>query len=890
MNAAPGEPNPLIATKFHLPSRRSTTVPRPRLLERLDRPVKLILVAAPAGFGKTSILGDWLAAQGGDERVAWVSLDERDNDTLQFWTYVVTAVNRGEDGVGAAALALLTSGRAPVEAALATLVNDLDASPRRFVIALDDFHVIDNPVIRSGVEFLLDNLPGNVRLVIASRADPALPLARLRTRGELVEIRAADLRFTPAEASAYLNEVMGLDVTEGDVAALGERTEGWIAALQLAALSMQGRDDLPSFIAEFSGDDRFIVDYLVEEVLQRQPEAMRTFLLKTSILSRLTGDLCDAVTGTTGGAAILETLDRTNLFVVPLDDHREWYRYHHLFAEMLRARLLDERPEQVDDLHRRASAWFRSHEQPAEAIPHAIEGSAFDTAAEMILAATPSMQQNRQELTLVRWFESMPRDIIRSHPGLSLGFAGALLSAGRIDGVESLLADAEAATGDASEGIPAIRRGVALYRAAQALTRGDLQTATEQGRLAAELADPGSDIDRGSAAGLLGLVLWARGDLAEAQASWTLSLDNLLRAGHRSDALGGSIAMADIQLARGALGGAQETYRRALDLAGGTVPPLRGTADMHVGMCELLRERDDLEGARRHLAAAEALGEFAGLPQNRHRRRIAEARLLLVDGDPAAAIALLDEAERLYTPDFFPEVRPIPAVRARALLVAGRVAAARDWARGRDLGVDDELSYLREFEHITLVRILLAEPTDPTRVADATRLLERLLTAAEQGGRGGSILELLVLRTRARHLAGRTEEALDSLSRAVGLAEPEGYVRMFADEGEHMGRLLSALAKRDGASPYLTRLQAAAAGSRQPPVAGAGPIDPLSERELDVLRLLGSDLAGPQIARELVVSLNTLRTHTKNIYAKLGVTSRREAVRRAAELGLLRRS
>jgi LuxR family maltose regulon positive regulatory protein len=863
---------------------------RPRLIERLNRPAKLLLVAAPAGFGKTSILSDWLASRSSDTRVAWVSLDDRDNDTLQFWSYVVTALNRSEDGVGAAALELLTSGQSSVEAALATLVNDLDASPTEFVIALDDFHVIDNPTVWSGVEFLLDNLPDNVRLVIASRADPALPLARLRTRGELVEIRAADLRFTAAEASAYLNEVMGLSLAESDVAALGERTEGWIAALQLAALSMQGRDDLPSFIAGFAGDDRFIVDYLVEEVLHRQSDAVRTFLLQTSILSQLTGDLCDAVTGTTGGAATLEMLDRTNLFVVPLDDHREWYRYHHLFAEMLRARLLDELPEHVAFLHERASAWFERHGQQAEAITHAIEGAAFDKAAALIVAAMPTMNQNRQETTLVRWFEMMPREVVRAHPGLSLGFAGALLSAGRIDGVESLLNDAQAAVGDTPDGVPAIRRGITLYRAAQALTRGDLATATTQGRLATELAATGSDIDRGSAAGLFGLVLWARGDLAEAQASWTVSLESLLSAGHKSDMLGGSIAMADIQLVRGALTAAQETYRRGLALGGETTPPLRGTADMHVGMGEVLRERNDLEGARRHLAAAEALGEFAGLPQNRHRRRIAEARLLLIDGDPASAVAVLDEAERLYTPDFFPNVRPIAALRARALLVAGRRADALEWARRSSLDVTDELSYLREFDHITLVRILLADPSDSKRVADATQLLDRLLTDAEQGGRGGSVLELLVLRSLALQVTGRADAALDALRRAVTLAEPEGYVRLFADEGERMARLLAALAKRDGASASLTSLLAATTGTPQPRPAPGSLIDPLSERELDVLRLLGSDLAGPQISRELMVSLNTLRTHTKNIYAKLGVTSRREAVRRAAELGLLRRS
>ncbi|HWM15766.1 MAG TPA: LuxR C-terminal-related transcriptional regulator [Microbacterium sp.] len=876
---------PLLTTKLHVPTRRPASVPRPRLIDRLSRPARLILVAAPAGFGKTSMLTEWLASRD-DSRVAWLSLDERDNDASLFWTYVLTAFDRVEPGVGAAALDLLTSTPPSIEAVVATLVNDLDSHPIEIVLVLDDFHVIENAAIHAGVAFLVDSIPSHVHLVIASRADPPFPLARLRARGELVEIRAADLRFTQAEASAYLNGAMGLAIPDDDVIALGDRTEGWIAAIQLAALSMQGRDDPAAFIAGFAGDDRYVVDYLVEEVLHRQPGAVRGFLLETSILSRLTGDLCDAVTGTTGGDATLEALERANLFLIPLDDHREWYRYHHLFAEMLRARLLHERSDDVDELHVRASDWLRQHGHTSEAIAHAIDAAAFDRAADMITAAMPVMQQNRQEATLLRWLEMLPAETVRATPGLSLGFAGTLLSAGRTDGVDVLLRDAETALGGVSEGVRAIRGGIALYRAARALTIGDLETASTQAGVAVELAQEGSEIDRGSSAGLLGLVLWARGDLADARESWRASLESLYRAGHRSDMLGGSIAMADIQRAQGRLNDAHDTYRRALEVAADSEPPLRGAADMHVGMGDLLRERGDLEGAHHHLAAGEALGEYAGLPQNRHRRRIAAARLLLAEGDPASAISLLDEAERLYTPDFFPEVHPIPALRARAQLAAGRSDDAMEWVRRSGVGVDDELSYLREFEHVTLVRVLLADPGGTAQLADAGQLLERLLNAAEQGARGGSVIELQVLSSLAMQRAGRTEDSLDALRRAVALAEPEGYVRVFADEGEPIARLLAALAKRVGATGYLSGLHSAAVGAGRSSSATQGLIDPLSNRELDVMRLLMSELTGPEISRRLFVSLNTLRTHTKNIYAKLGVTSRREAVRRAIELGL----
>jgi LuxR family maltose regulon positive regulatory protein len=880
---------PLLATKLHAPTRRSTSVTRPRLTERLAAPGRLVLVAAPAGFGKTSILTEWLSTRAGGSRVAWLSLDERDNDGGQFWRYLLAALDRAQPGVAADATDLLASGSAPLESVLATLVNDLHVVDAEFLVVLDDYHVVESPAIHEGMTFLVDNLPANVHLVIASRADPPLPLGRLRARGDLLELRAADLRFTSSEASDYLNGAMGLSVGAGDVAKLGERTEGWIAALQLAALSMQGRDDASEFIAGFAGDDRYVVDYLVEEVLQRQQDAMRTFLLQTSVLGRLTGDLCDAVTGGSGGAATLDELDRSNLFLVPLDDQREWYRYHHLFAEMLRARLLDERREVLEELHLRASTWFEQNGFTGDAIVHALEAGSFERAASLIKAAMPGMQRQRQEVTLVGWLDMLPDEVVRADPELGVGYAGSLLSAGRTDGVDRLLRDAESGIGASPEGIAAVRRGIALYRAARALHTGDLETAGDQSAIAVELSAGGSHIDLGSSHGLRGLVLWAGGELEQARTTWEISLRELEKAGHLSDVLGGSIAMGDILIAQGRLTDAEAAYRRGLGLAGTTDPPLRGTADMHVGISDVLRERDELEGARAELAAAEALGEYAGLPQNRHRRRMAAARLLQAEGDPAAGIGLLDEAEALYTPDFFPEVRPIAALRARLQVAAGRIDDARNWVRRRRVRADDELSYLAEFDHITLARVLLAEQSEPHHIDEALILLDRLLADAEAGERRGVQIEVLILRSLATQRAGRSDDALSFLEGAVTLAEPEGYVRLFADEGQPMARLLTALAKRGGGGAYVRRLQTAAGaatGSERRTGTGGLP-DPLSEREVDVLRLLASDLSGPEISRQLVVSLNTLRTHTKNIYAKLGATSRREAIRRASELGLL---
>lgn len=881
---------PLLATKLHVPRRRPDLVPRPRLSSLLERGAGavLTLVSAPAGFGKTTLLTDWLAD---GRRTAWLSLDHRDDDAAVFWVYVLSAVQAATGGAGAAALAFLQTSHASIDEALDTLVNELDADAGDVVLVLDDYHVVESPDVHDRMAFLLEHLPRQVQVVIATRADPALPLARWRARGELVEVRADDLRFTTGEAASYLDVATGGALAGEHVAALESRTEGWIAALQLAALSMRGREDVAGFIAGFAGDDRFVVDYLVEEVLQRQPDEVRTFLLQTSILSRVNGGLADAVTGQDGGRAMLEALDRGNLFVVPLDDRRQWYRYHHLFADMLHARLLDEFHEGVVGLHRRASDWYERTGEPSEAIRHALAAGDTERAADLVELAMPAARQDRQETTLRHWFRQLPEEVIRERPLLSAGYAGAILIHGELDGVEEHLRDAErwlavtasgtAAVDDAVE--REVRGQVAVYRAALRRLAGDLAGAMTHARAVLDLVASDQHLLRGSAAGLLGLALWSTGDLEAAHRSWSDSREHLEQAGHRSDSLGVALALADIRIAQGRLRDAMATYERGLSTALGP-SVLRGAADMHVGLGELYRERDDLTSAREHLAASAELGEHAGLPQNRHRWRIALARLREAEGDLDGAVDLLDEAERVYRSDMFPDVRPVGALRARVRVAQGRVGEALAWAGERGLTADGELTYLREFEHITLARALLAGRSPD----DATPLLERLLRAAEDGGRVGSALEVLVLQALARQAAGDLPRALDVLARALTIAEPEGYVRLFVDEGPPMASLLRTCAAHGGVPAYVHRLLAASTTTpeRAQPPAQRGLVGPLSSREVDVLRLLGSDLDGPAIARQLFVSLNTLRTHTRNIYAKLGVSSRRAAVRRAAELDL----
>ena len=489
-------PSPLIETKFYAPRLRRGLVARPRLSERLSHGVesKLILISAPAGFGKTTLLAEWLAsASAAGRSIAWLSLDEGDAQSKSFWTYLITSLQIVAPGVGVGALSLLQASRpAPIETVLATLLNELIALPNEIVLVLDDYHEVDTPDIQGGMVFMLEHLPTRIHLVITTRADPALPLGRLRGRGELTEIRAADLRFTPDEAAAYLNEVMGLELTAQDVAALEARTEGWIAALQLAALSMQGRDDIVGFIAGFTGDDRYIVDYLVEEVLRRQTADVRSFLLQTSILDRLSGPLCDAVVDQGGGKAMLELLDRGNLFLVPLDDRRRWYRYHRLFADVLRAHLEQEQPDRVPELHQRASEWFEKNGAPSEAIRHALAAEDFERAATLVELAIPAMRQTRQEATALAWLRALPDDVVAVRPVLSVHYASALLLDGKLEGVEARLRDAERwldVTGAGNQGpnagsVPPIvanpaefgglPTAIAISRAAQALAVGDV--------------------------------------------------------------------------------------------------------------------------------------------------------------------------------------------------------------------------------------------------------------------------------------------------------------------------------------------------------------------------------------------------------------------------------
>ncbi|PSK64543.1 HTH-type transcriptional regulator MalT [Micromonospora sp. MH33] len=907
---------PVLGTKLHLPSPRRRLVQRARLTDQLrtdgGEGPRLVLVAAPAGFGKTTLLAQWLAgAEKSQRRVAWLALDAGDADLRQFLTHLVAAIQTAEPEAGVDALALLEVGGAtPTDAVLVSLINDLDVLAGPTVVALDDYHVIDAAAVHEAVTFLLDNLPPQVTLAVTTRADPPLPLSRLRARGELVEVRAADLRFTTAEAEVFLNEVMGLHLEPALVAALEARTEGWAAGLQLAALSARthaaadGPEDVAGFVEAFSGSHRFVLDYLVEEVLDRQPDEVRAFLLDTSVLDQLTGGLCDALTGRSDGQPMLETLEREHLFVVPLDDERRWYRYHQLFADALRARLAARRADRVGELHAAASRWLAENGLLADAVRHAIASGDHEHTADLVELAEADMRRRRQDRILRDWLVALPGDVVRRRPLLATFAGWSRLSEGDFDGVEAWLDAAEAgldtmppstiptagslaeAARDREGELRSLPAMIAVYRAAVAQARGDVDGTVSHARRALALAGPEDHFPRGAAAGFVGLAAWAAGDLGAGVDTFTAAVASLHTAGMVADELGATVVLAEMWLARGRPVEARRHYERALAAAESHPGPvLPTTGDLHVGLANVLREQGDLDAAAEHLEVARELGDRASLLENRHRWYTATAALLQAQGDLDGAVAMLDQAEPLFLPGYFPEVRPIAATRARVRIAQGRLDEARAWARERGVVPTDPLAYLAEYDQLTLARLLIAEG-DARAALD---LLDRVLDAARTAGRDGSLVEAGLVRALAHQANGDVDSAAPDLAAALVNGVPAGYCRLFLDEGYPMVELLGKVAR---AAPHDVRTHAEhlLAATQRPSVpAPAGPAseEGLSGRELEVLRLLATDRSGPEIARKLFVSVNTLRTHTKHIFTKLDVNTRRAAVRRAADLGLL---
>jgi LuxR family maltose regulon positive regulatory protein len=735
------------------------------------------------------------------------------------------------------------------------------------------------------------------------------------------------LRFTPSEAAEFLNQAMGLDLSAQDVAALEARTEGWIAGLHLAALAMQGsfprqgHKDTSSFVRSFTGSHRFVLDYLVEEVLERQPQSVQTFLLQTAILDRLTGTLCDAVRfgsakppdDQDNGQAILEMLDRANLFIVPLDNERRWYRYHHLFADLLQQRLRQTHREQIPALHRRASEWYERKDLPSDAIRHALAVQDFERAAGLAELAWPAWSVSFRAIAWLGWVKDLPEEIVRTRPVLSMAYAWAFLNAGRLEDADIKLRDVErwldppeamddwpkAASPSRivvdEEQFRALPISLAYARAYHAQATGDVQGTAKYVRRALDLLPEDDHYNRAAVAGLLGLAYWASGDL---EAAHRVFSDGLFQNVH--DTIKGTFVLADMKMTLGRLHEAERACEHGLQLARAYDPPMPvGTEDVYTAISELHRERGDLEAAAQDLAASKQLGAQVRLPDWQHRWCIAQARLKETLGDLHAALDLLEEAERLYVRTPVPDVRPIAAMKARVWAEQGRLTEALAWARERDLSDDDDLSYLREFEHITLARVLIAlyrsDGADDS-AHEAIGLLGSLLQAAEEAKRTGSVLQILALQALAHEAQGNIAAALVPLERALTLAEPEGYCQLFVDEGPPMAHLLYEALGRGMAPAYVRRLLAAFPVAEPEPVGPSSSqtqeselIEPLSEREREVLQLVAEGLTNREIASRLFLSLNTVKGHTRNIYGKLTVHSRTQAIARSQELGLLPR-
>jgi len=901
----------LLATKLHMPAARPGQVLRPRLTALLDEGAarRLVLVCAPAGYGKTVLLADWAARD--EQPAAWLSLDAGDNDPARFWRHAVAALDRARPGI-AERLAPLLGPPAPAsfQGLVTALINDLAGQPSAepALLILDDYHVIGSQQVHQSLGFLLQHGPAGLRMVLASRSDPPLGLARLRARGQLTEIREAELRFTPAEAAELLEQAAS-GLPETSVAALAARTEGWAAGLQLAALSLRGQHDADAaaFVAAFTGSHRYVLDYLAEEVLERQDEQLRTFLLETSVLGRLSGPLCDAATGREGSQALLEQAERAGLFLIPLDEVRGWWRYHHLFADLLRVRLRQEQPGRAAQLHRNAAAWYAGHDLADDAIEHAAAAGEMPWAARIIEQHFDLVYNMRGEAaTIHRWLSVLPADLVKSRPRLLLAQAHMAAISGHVEVVEPLLGAVECAppgwdgepfepaAGVAASHLINVPALTTMERGYLAQLRGDAEATAAFATQALAEIKPGERLLSVAAHGFLGVAEWLRGRLTQAERAVASSVTGWHESGQLTLTAWGWYELALIQRAQGRLDAAALTCQQALAslLTSGRPPPAAGPS--YAVLAEIAYQRDELDLALRHATESIALcRQFVYTPLLANGLATL-AMIRQATGDPAGALAAIAEAGQA-SPGPAGLLNPVPATRARLLLVQGDLAAVARWTTERGLSPDDEPDYPREPGQLVLARMLLAQDR-PDR---ALALLDRLHVAAVAQDRVGSLIEIGALRALALAATGDEAGAVTALAGTLLLACPQGYIRVFADEGPPMAALLGRLvaAQRTGQAAagvplgYLARLQRAfgarPAGQGSGAAAVPGIVDQLTSRELEVLGMLAAGRSNQAIAGELVVSLDTVKKHVGHILGKLGAANRTEAVVRARELSLI---
>jgi LuxR family maltose regulon positive regulatory protein len=929
---------PFMATKLYIPPPGKYLVDRPRLLEKLDECLwsgcRLTLVCAPAGFGKTTLVSAWVAhfkssAQSPPPRTAWLSLDDRDNDPVIFWSYVIAALQVQQEGIGKQSLSLLQTAQSPdLEGNLAALVNDLVGIPEAFILVLDDYHVIRNPAVHRSLSFFIEHIPAQFHLILASRTDPPLPLALLRGRGQLLDIRLNDLRFSNEDASAFLNAGMGLKLEAQAVSTLNGKAEGWAAGLQMAALSLQeavaeqDRQRVEDFIASFSGSNRYILDYLIEEILNQQPAEIQSFLLKTSILDRLCGPLCDSVIGTferlndgrlQRSEDVLEYLERANLFIYPLDDRRYWYRYHQLFGDLLRKRLSQIDPGSVPGLHQRAIRWYEEDGLIPKAVQHAFQAGDYPKAASLVSQISEELWGRGEHATLLEWIAALPEAEKRQYPHLWVWQVSMLITAGKMQEAERCIPEIESylrlVSGAEPEHASFMGRVFSL-RTYVASFYGDIPNLMHYAHLALE--NLSKEEDAGGRCGISLVLSNAYLNSGDLQAAGQ-ALDEAIDAGkiaHRPYMVLTAISnLATVLYAQGDLKRAGQVCQEG-DLLVQQYElehsPL--AANLFIAQGLVLCEQHALDEAEAHIRRGLELAQERGYIWSIAWGYRGLTRLLLARGDLAAAEGVLQEAEQLINSHEIPAYHTcgISGLKARVWIGLGKIEAAEAYLQSRNIQADGEIQYPHESEYLALARLYLVKRD----LEAAANLLGRMLAWAEAAGQQLWVIRVLVLQALLDHFQGNRQQSLECLNRALRLAEPQDIVQVFVDEGEPMQGLL-----KQGIHPeYSQRLLEAFPGPRKEPasvaetraiahapgvserVAGASQpawmdsealVEPLSKRELEIVRLIVEGYSNKEIAQKLYISLRTVKYHATSIYSKLGVSGRTQAAFRARELGLL---